>query len=158
MHSTVDEALEGRVLISVQLALPRDARYVPVLRNVANCLMHELGAPEEASHDIQIALTEACANAVRHATGTTDYTVSLGVGVEGCVIEVLDQGPGFQPPNTPGAEDLDAEAGRGLLLIRSLVDDFEFLRQDDGNRLRLTKRWTSEFLSLDLPDPAPTGL
>lgn len=142
------------MLISVQLSLPRDARFVPVLRNVASCLMGDLGAPEEASQDIQIALSEACANAVRHASGTNDYLVSLGVGSEGCVVEVIDQGPGFDPEE-PRQHEPDAEAGRGLLLMRELVDDFEFIRDDHRNRLRLTKHWSPERLALNLPATSP---
>jgi anti-sigma regulatory factor (Ser/Thr protein kinase) len=37
--------------------------------------------------------------------------------------------------------DTDAESGRGLFLMRALVDDFEFMREHDGTRLRLVKRW-----------------
>lgn len=144
------------MLISVQLSLPRDARFVPVMRNMAGSLMRDLGAPPEAASDIQIALSEACGNAVRHASGTTGYAVSLGVGGEGCVIEVADHGPSFDPDRERSHTDLDAEAGRGLLLITALVDDFEFIREDDGNRLRLTKRWPSEALNFDFIQPEPT--
>lgn len=132
------------MLVRVQLTLPRDSSYVPVMRNVATCLLNDMRVPDDAQGDIQVAVSEACANVVRHAEGTFDYEVSLAIGPEGCEVEVADVGPAFDLPAAGGSDpdpDLDAEAGRGLLLMRALVDDFQFIRDDDVNTVRLTKRW-----------------
>lgn len=145
------------MLLSVQLSLPRDARFVPLLRDVTSTLLTDLGAPQESSEDILVALTEACANAVRHASGTSRYAVTFGVGADGCVIDVVDQGPGLDRDPPHDEADLDAEAGRGLLLIRALVDELRFIREDDGNRLRLTKRWGPDQLDLAPAEPVETG-
>jgi serine/threonine-protein kinase RsbW len=131
-----------RVLIRVQLNLPRDASYVPVTRTVTACLLDGLGVPEDAAGDIQVALTEACVNAVRHATGSSEYFVSLKVGPGGCEVEIIDVGPSFDLRERQEA-DPEAEAGRGLILMRALVDDFQFLREEDANRVRLIKRFPS---------------
>jgi serine/threonine-protein kinase RsbW len=134
------------VHVRVQLSLPRDASYVPVTRNVAHCLLGDMGVPDDAAGDIQVALSEACANVVRHAAGIYDYFVSLDVGPDGCEVEVVDTGPGFDPvQDVQDGQDpqvgTDAETGRGLLLMRALVDDFQFLREQDATRVRLIKRW-----------------
>ncbi|HEY8340898.1 MAG TPA: ATP-binding protein [Egibacteraceae bacterium] len=142
------------MLLSVNLSLPRDARFVSLMRDVASTLMSHLGTPDESAQDILVAVSEACANAVRHATGSHGYDVSVHVGEDGCVIDVIDRGPGL-PAEPPRSEaDLDAEAGRGLLLMRALVDELQFIREDDGHRLRLTKRWGPERLDLALADPS----
>jgi serine/threonine-protein kinase RsbW len=147
------------VLVKVQLLLPRDTRYVPLLRNVAKSLLADLGAPTDASHDIQVAVSEACANAIRHAAGSTAYMVSLGVERDRCEVEVVDTGRLDQPlPGAPDEAHVDAEAGRGLLLMRALVDDFQFTRNDDATCVRLTKTWPGlHFGSEDPPelDAAP---
>lgn len=128
--------------VRVQLRLPRDASYVPLTRNVANCLLEDMGVPDEALGDIQVALSEACANVVRHAAGVFDYSVTLAIKPEGsCEIEVVDLGAGFDLPAVAGGLDADAEAGRGLFLMRELVDDFQFLREHNATRVRLVKRW-----------------
>lgn len=128
--------------IRLQLSLPRDARYVGTLRAVTACMLEDVNAPQPAADDVQLALSEACNNVVRHATGSDEYSVSLVMGEHGCEIEVVDLGPGFQPPNP---EDLEAplvsEEGRGLLLMHALVDRLEFVGQRDGTRLRLRKHW-----------------
>ena len=128
--------------IKVDLDLPRDARYVPVMRNMADQLLSDLGAPAPAVADIQLAVSEACANVVRHATGTRTYHVSLVVRDSGCDIEVADSGPGFGRADV-GAEDApdDAENGRGLQLMQALVDDLFVVSDDGDNVVRLRKRW-----------------
>lgn len=133
------------MFIRLQLDLPRDASHVPVTRTLANCVLVGVGVPDRAADDIKVALGEACANAVRHARGSSEYWVSLEVGPDGCEVEVVDVGPAFEVPESYQV-DPEAEAGRGLLLMRALVDDFEFRREPDANRVRLIKRW-----------PAPVG-
>jgi serine/threonine-protein kinase RsbW len=131
------------MMIRMQLSLPRDARYVRMLRAIAGCIMADLNAPQNAKDDIELALTEACANAVRHATGAADYTVVFSIAEDHCEVEVTDVGPGFELEAVRRArtDPVDAEAGRGLLLMEALVDNCEFVQQERGTRLRLIKRW-----------------
>lgn len=127
--------------ISMELTLPRDARFVGMMRKVAKCILEDLRAPADAVYDIQLVLTEACGNAVRHAVGSSEYSVALAVGDDHCEVEVTDVGPGFDPPEDGADADGELESGRGLLLIRTLVDELEFDRVDAHTRVRLTKRW-----------------
>lgn len=133
------------MLFSLRLSLPRDARFVALLRNLASCVFDDIGVPEDAADDIRLALTEACANAIRHAVGSSEYSVSLSIDVEGCEIEVVDLGPGFDfgaDEDGDGEEpDHSTETGRGVLLMRALVDDLEFVRQDRGTAVTLRKHW-----------------
>ncbi len=155
------------MLIRMELSLPRDARYVAVMRNVASGILSDLHAPQDASDDVQIALSEACTNAVRHATGSSDYSVKFSVSDEWCEIEIVDLGPGFELPgvgartgldrrDAAGDVDLDEvglelENGRGLVLMRALVDDFEFRREDGSTKVRLVKRFPG--VGLQAPEP-----
>lgn len=132
------------MLVRMELTLPRDARYVGVMREVAGCILEQLHAPQDAVGDVQLAVTEACANAVRHAVGTAEYSVRLGVDDSSCEIEIIDVGPGFTPDEDAGQlleADEESESGRGLFLIRALVDDLEFTRDGENNKVRLTKRF-----------------
>lgn len=143
--------------IRMALTLPRDARHVGVMREVAGCILTELRAPTDAVEDVQLAVTEACANAVRHAVGTAEYSVQLDVGQDSCEVEIVDVGPGFTPPveaDDDGLLDMEAESGRGLTLIRALVDDLHFDRDGGDNRIRLTKTWES----LGMPDAPADGI
>jgi len=113
------------------------------MRNVAGCVLRDLEAPDDAREDLQLALTEACANAVKHATSANEFEVRFAIGQEGCLVEVIDSGPGFEPPEILEStlDDGHNESGRGLFLIDALVDDLEFIRQPDETKIRLVKGW-----------------
>ena len=58
---------------------------------------------------------------------------------------IRDEGPGFNPANLPNPcdlENLDKPSGRGILLMRSFMDEVSF--NDKGNQVTLVKRGTIE--------------
>ena len=135
------------MLVRMQLSLPTEGRYVGMMRNVASAVLTDIGAPDDANEDIQLAVTEACANAVRHSD-TGEYSVILEVGDEGCEVEVVDEGSGFEPSDIT-QQGTEFESGRGLWLMQALVDDLQFVRGSDGTHVRLRKQWGD--VSLDEP-------
>jgi serine/threonine-protein kinase RsbW len=77
-----------------------------------------------SGEDLEIAVTEACANVVRHATGADTFEVTLDVGDDRCAIDVQDNGAGFDPEAvTAVAPGVDSERGRGLFLIKALNEN-----------------------------------
>jgi serine/threonine-protein kinase RsbW len=138
------------VQISLRLSFPRDARSVPLLRTIVKDLLDNVGAPSEASSDIEMALSEACSNAVRHAHGSAEYTVRMAMDREGCELEVSDNGKWLTgTPDPPERVEPEAESGRGLYLMEALVDDFQFIRERDETTVRLIKRWPGLGVLLD---------
>ena len=135
------------MLVKMQLSLPTEARYVGMMRNVAQCVLSDIGVPDEANDDIQLAVTEACANAVRHSD-VGEYSVHLEVGDEGCEVEVVDTGSGFEQGDIT-ERGTEFENGRGLWLMQALVDDLQFVRGSDGTHVRLVKQWGD--VTLDEP-------
>lgn len=107
--------------IAVRLQLPREVDSVPVVRRLLRCALSAFPVGRQDRADLEIALTEACANVVRHAAGADRMEVSLDVGADRCAVDVVDNGPGFDPDaltEPPPA----SEHGRGLMLIRALSD------------------------------------
>lgn len=132
------------MLVKLQLSLPAQARYVGTMRGVADRVMADVGVPAPTSDDIQLAVGEACANAVRHAD-VARYVVCLEISDAGCGVDVVDVGRGFDPATVPAGKGTERDNGRGLLLMQSLVDDLEFVRETDGTHVRLWKRWKHGF-------------
>ena len=128
--------------IKFTLQLPRDAMSVPVVRRVLNASMQTLGVAEDCLTDIQLALTEACTNVLDHAVDGDEYEVVAGLDDNVCVIEVIDAGRGFDADALGRAEaDPTAEQGRGLQLIRALVDLVHFRsRPEAGMIVHLEKQ------------------
>jgi serine/threonine-protein kinase RsbW len=128
---------------TTRLRLPRDERHVGGLRRVTACLLAEAGAPDEVVEDLAVVVSEACGNVVRHAPGGS-YGVTVEVRSDGCTVEVADENADalarFPDEHAP-AVDSDEESGRGVKLMRALVDELRFEPTDEGGRLQLVRRW-----------------
>jgi serine/threonine-protein kinase RsbW len=111
--------------MSVRLHLPREVDSVPAVRRLLRCALTILHVDRQSGTDLEIALTEACANVVKHATGADQFEVRLDVAEDRCAIDVLDNGTGFDPAAADGdtSPSAESERGRGLFLIKSLSDN-----------------------------------
>ena len=95
--------------------------------------------------DLKLALTEACTNSVRHAYAGGDGHVEIlyELHADKLVVEVADEGEGFEPPDDPSsALDADelSEGGLGIAIIEALADEFEIReRAEGGSSLRFVK-------------------
>ncbi|SDT79197.1 serine/threonine-protein kinase RsbW [Actinoplanes derwentensis] len=108
--------------MSVRLNLPREVDSVPAVRRLLRCALTILRVDRQAGADLEIALTEACANVVTHATGTDSFEVHLEVAENHCAIDVVDEGSGFDPA-AEASPSPTSERGRGLFLIRALGEN-----------------------------------
>lgn len=149
--------------IKLTLALPRDGASVPVARRVLAGALRALGVEEDAVSDIELALTEAATNVLDHAEATDDYEISAGVHGDLCILEVVDHGAGFDSTVAGFAEaEAGAESGRGIQIIRALVDRVSFIDvPHDGTIVHLEKKlyWAKgsllERMSLPAPERSP---
>ncbi len=123
------------------LAFPRDFQTVPVARRIVDASMVAVGVTQECSSDVTLALTEACTNVIDHSGPGDEYEVQFALDNEVCSIKVIDIGRGFDP-EAVGADgaDTDAESGRGIQLMRHLVDDLRFeSNPSDGSTVTMFK-------------------
>jgi serine/threonine-protein kinase RsbW len=110
--------------MSVRLNLPREVNSVPAVRRLLRTALAILHVDRQSGADLEIALTEACANVVKHASGADKIEVRLDVAGNRCAIDVLDNGSGFDAElvdeSFPASQ---SERGRGLFLIRALGEN-----------------------------------
>ena len=127
--------------IKFTLVLPRDELSVPVVRRVLRASMSTLGVADACVEDIEVALTEACTNVLDHAHGDDEYEIIAGLDGDQCVIDVVDTGRGFDAERLGQAEAAPSdEEGRGIQLIRALVDKVHFRsRPETGTIVHLEK-------------------
>ena len=147
--------------IKLSLALPREELSVPVVRRVLKSSLQALGVENEVVQDIEVALSEAVTNVLDHAAHGEEYEVSAGIDGDVCIIEIVDRGAGFDASGL-GHDDAHphAEEGRGIQLMRALVDKVTFTNVPTvGTVVHLEKRleWTEEAAIKRLSDGnAPT--
>jgi anti-sigma regulatory factor (Ser/Thr protein kinase) len=82
--------------------------------------------------DVRLLVSELVTNSVQHASVSAEESIRLRVGIQGdCVrVEVLDSGPGFDPPDpTP---DTETDSGWGLFLVNQLADRWGVDREEDN--------------------------
>lgn len=131
--------------IAFSVRLPRDARSLPLMRGLLRQALEHLDVSTQTIEEIVLALTEACANVVQHAGRHEEYQVDVAITDDTCHVSVLDDGQGFDFDSATAPEGSPLEAGRGLVLMKALVDNLEFVRSEDGrHRVELVKRLRSE--------------
>jgi serine/threonine-protein kinase RsbW len=112
------------VEIKMVLFLPRDAASVPVSRKILDGCLETLGVAPDTRTDIALALSEACANVIRHAGPGDEYEVMARTRGGRCIIEVVNTGTTTGAPIPVGVPvSPTAEHGRGLKIMNAIVDD-----------------------------------
>jgi serine/threonine-protein kinase RsbW len=127
------------------LVFPARPEYLLLARLALTGVARLASVDEEALADLRLAVTEAAANACRHAYDDAggDVTVHLSLG-ENDVLEVVveDDGPGFDEAAV-GEWDAQSlgEDGMGLTIIRAVAEDVEIGPREDGTgtRIRFTR-------------------
>ncbi|MGH2779352.1 MAG: ATP-binding protein [Actinomycetota bacterium] len=125
------------------LTLPREALSIPVARRILGSTMLNLGIDRRCVEDVEIVVTEACTNVLKHAEpDSADYEVEVSITHDSADIKIKDRGPGFHEGTQSHGRALDPteEGGRGILLMRALVDRVEFLNDPaSGTIVHLSK-------------------
>lgn len=118
-----------------------------IAANTVEQIARRLSFRPEAINQIKTAIVEACINASEHSF-SPDRKIYQRFRVESDRLVVTISSRGIVPTNigtgmnneNHDAVDVGEERrGWGLKLIRSLMDEVEFERVDDGTRLRMTK-------------------
>ncbi|GAA3446712.1 ATP-binding protein [Planomonospora venezuelensis] len=115
---------------TIALRLPRDAASVPVIRQMLDSSLDALGVQRQIREDIQLMLSEACSNVIKHAAASDDYMVRTELCHDRCIIKVVDAGQGFDFTGTHQAPP-SAESGRGLQIMEALADKIRFDRREE---------------------------
>lgn len=135
----------GEVRVALDLEIPSDVDYIEGVVALATQQCRDLHLPaRKCSLNIPVALSEALSNAILRGNGEAAgkvVRVRATISEKALVFDVVDEGTGFDmvasesDPTT--RENLGREDGRGLFLMRRLMDRVENF-QDKGNVVRLT--------------------
>ena len=128
----------------LNIGFPADPEAVGTVADAIDETLIELHVPEQKRLEIGLAVQEALVNAVVHGCNSDpskEVRCRLQSDPNGrIVITVTDPGPGFSPDllsDPKRHENLYADHGRGVYLIRQLMDEVSFERP--GNEIRMWK-------------------
>jgi serine/threonine-protein kinase RsbW len=134
--------------IDIQITVPNQTRYLGMIGRIGEQMAHELGGfhgdRDTLGHHLNVVLTEALVNAIKHANiSEPDREVRIRINVSDSelVIRVYDNGQGFDLNILPRCicPDPFEEKGRGIFIIRSLMDSVEYKKANGGNVLEMRK-------------------
>jgi serine/threonine-protein kinase RsbW len=131
--------LESRLSARLQLKIPAEPKQVAPAAALLSRLARELGFPPRVwAENLPLALDEALCNAVEHGCGgdaSREVEIELLALNDVLRVKISDPGPGFDPEALESpveGEALHRPGGRGVLLMRALMDRVEFA---DGGRV-----------------------
>ena len=154
----------------LQLSIPSEVRFVTQLRDYLNGCYRSLCRQQGIDiMGMDLCMNEALANAIVHgnlqvpsslkqedrqkfddllakrqadpAYASRRVAVNYRLDDGQLMIEIEDQGGGFDPRQLPDPNDPEAmlSSGRGILLIRSFMDDVAW--NESGNKISMTKKF-----------------
>lgn len=138
----------GKKVLKLDLKVPNQTRYLELVGRIGEDLARELKKEGEVrktlAQHLNVVLTEAMANAIRHAhEDDPDKTVHIVISLsdEELMIRVYDHGPGFDFDSACAHEPEKLEEhGRGIYIIKSLMDTVVYRRTRDYNVLEMWKK------------------
>ncbi len=137
------DAQKLKLKLSVTLSADRNA-VDPVVQSIMK-VVREMDCAGGREDDIELALSEALANAVLHgAKADPSKIVECDVACDqqqGMLIVVRDPGVGFDPSQIADpcyGENIYSSHGRGIYLINQWMDEVKFHK--NGTEIRMIKR------------------
>lgn len=128
----------------IQFVIPSRVEFLDGILNHLSERLIKMRVIEPDSIDVVVALDEAIVNAIKHGNGydsSKSVSIVAEISIEQARFEITDEGEGFRPQDVPdpcAPENLLRTSGRGILLIRSVMDEVSY--NDRGNSIIMVKR------------------
>jgi serine/threonine-protein kinase RsbW len=127
------------------IKVPSDPEFLADVDVFLEGTLRGYGVDESLVADIAISVSELVNNAMVHGNQSADdklVTVAITGGNGSVTITVSDEGGGFNPTDIPdplAEENLLQEVGRGLFIVRSLMDKVDVTPGPKGTTVAITK-------------------
>lgn len=134
----------------VDVVIPTQTKYLDLIGSIGEKVVKELenftGDREALAYQLNLVLTEATVNAIKHACSDDRKNcvrVTIHVEKNELVIKVYDHGQGFALENIPAPDfEEPQEGGMGIFFIRSFMDSVTYTRHKNYNVLEIVKYLT----------------
>jgi serine/threonine-protein kinase RsbW len=134
----------------IRLELPSAFEWLDLVQLLSDRLSALAGLDEDGVHWVSVAVRESVINAIKHGNRedrakhvTVEFTLEPRRRAERLIVEVLDEGEGFDPSliGDPLAPDnILKSSGRGIFFMRSFMDDVSIERRPQGGTIvRMSK-------------------
>lgn len=132
---------------SIEIKLPSRLESIDEAVIQAVKFASRIGLSEEEIYAVDMAMRESVANAVKHGNlldETKTVEIALRDSAKGFEVSVRDFGKGFdvdEIPDPTNPENLLKATGRGILFIRTFMDEVEWTNHAEGGTIiKMLKR------------------
>ena len=130
----------------LEFDLPSTLDSVAEIERAVEAMAVRLGFDEDTASNIAMVTREAAINACKHGNGFASdkqVHVTLDCTTDTLTICISDQGDGLDPEHLPDPLDptnLMRSSGRGVFLMRAIMDEVHFRQLQPGTQVTLIKR------------------
>ncbi len=132
----------------LSLTMGFEASDLPRIQSAIGEFSREQDWPPDIEFQVDLVLEELILNAVHHGSegGRGEISIELISDAEAVIIDIIDDGRPFDPltdapePDTDSGIEDRAVGGLGIHLVRTMMDDVTYRREENKNHMRLVKR------------------
>ena len=134
------------MVASASLKIPPTLDQLERIAAVVEDLGEQDNWPPDLIFKVNLVLDELSVNIVNYGGEASEIEVSLAADAEEVRVVISDDGKPFDPLNDAAEPDLDAAledrpiGGLGIHLVREMMDELHYRRENGKNRLAMVKR------------------
>ena len=125
----------SEVPAELEIEIPAQPDALHVLRRRVRAWLLLRGLDQQQREDAVLSMSEACNNAIEHAYNSLVGTVRIHVGHQADMLHIVVDDEG-----TWREAESREERGRGLLIMKSLMDEADVIHKPRGTRITLRQR------------------
>ena len=132
--------------LQVEVIIPTQTKYLELIGSIGEHIAKDIenfsGDRETLAYHLNLVLTEATTNAIKHGNHNPIDTVKISIHIydKELNIKVYDHGQGFDLDALPLPNlDQPKENGMGIFFIRELMDSVTYTKKTDCNILEIKK-------------------
>lgn len=131
---------------SYRLVIGSDLNNVQKVEKTTEKIAKYMRFSEEEQDSLAIAVTEIVGNAIVHGNKKDKHkrvTIDFEYKEDAIIVLIQDEGAGFnenEVANPLEPENLLKESGRGIFIVRALMDQVDFFSTEKGMQVRLVKK------------------
>ena len=133
-------------VLQVDVIIPTQTKYLDLIGSIGEHIAKDIenfsGDRETLAYHLNLVLTEATTNSIKHANNDPKDTVRITIHIQDneLNIKVYDHGQGFDLESVPLPDfDQPRESGMGIFFIRTLMNSVTYTKQPDCNILEIIK-------------------
>src|SRR5437667_3645617 len=129
---------------SLSVEIESSRKNIPKVEELLAKANADFNVEEQRFRKLLIAVSELVLNAIVHGnkeSSVKKVKVTAEYDDEKMIVKVLDEGAGFdvtQIPDPTSAENIRKESGRGIYIVKQLIDRVEYKKTPEGFLIILT--------------------